>query len=208
MNGQLVHGVCVHQGHPLRKKGQKVTKHNFPMQAIETKPATKASTGREKIVKTHCIFDDSRKENKAGNKIYQTQQTQQQQLARAPTPGGSIAVAAAAAPITTNGNSTAPPPPRQRRSNQTNNAERGSVHAVTTFADAFPPFPINERMQSLDQETTRQAQKEMVEAQRQARQSRGIEGDAVAGDGTLFFTNHSIGTQAPIVGDNSRVSRN
>jgi hypothetical protein len=66
----------------------------------------------------------------------------------------------------------------------------------------------SERMQCLDQETTRQAQKEKVEAQRQARQAWAIEGDAVAGDGTLLFTNHCIGTQAPNVGDNSRVSRN
>jgi hypothetical protein len=66
---------------------------------------------------------------------------------------------------------------------------------------------MNEQMQSLDEETTRQAQKEMVkEAQRQARQARAIEGDAVAGDGTLLFTNHCIGTHAPNVGDNSRVS--
>ncbi len=76
-----------------------------------------------------------------------------------------------------------------------------------TFENSFPLLPLNERMQNLDQQTARDAQEEMLEAQQTQRRMRAVQGDAVAGDGTLLFTSRRIGTLAPNLGDNSKVAR-
>ena len=73
-------------------------------------------------------------------------------------------------------------------------------------------MPMNERMQENDEAIAEEVRNEMNQHQQQAesqqRRLRAVQGDQAVGDGTfLFHGRRRPGSQAPNLGDNSRVSR-
>ena len=117
---------------------------------------------------------------------------------------------------------------QRQRKRESNNTTRNKPHPVArrpnsattrrvvepenndAFANAFQMFDSNVQMEERS-ELVRQVGEELAEETKQDLSERAREhaagGDAVAMDGTVLFTSRWTGTQAPNVGDNSRVAR-